>query len=46
MTAFSYLRLLRACDAKCVDNLKLAKDHHNWQMVKFAKQLLTELDNQ
>lgn len=45
ITAFSYLRLLKACDAQCVDNLELASNHHNWQMVKFAKQLLTELNN-
>lgn len=45
ITAFSYLRLLKACDAQCVDNLELASNHHNWQMVKFAKQLLTELND-
>lgn len=45
ITAFNYLRLLKACNAQCVENLELATNHHNWQMVKFAKQLLNELNN-
>ena len=43
MDAFQYLSLLKACNDKCQTNLKDAKMHHNWRMVKFAKsQLNTE----
>ncbi|SHH65656.1 M1 family metallopeptidase [Winogradskyella jejuensis] len=44
MNAFKYLDLIKACDADCKSNLEQAKSHHNWRMVKFAKELLETLN--
>ncbi|MEM1001308.1 MAG: M1 family peptidase, partial [Bacteroidota bacterium] len=43
MNAFQYLDLLKACNDTCKSNLEEAKTHHNWRMVKFAKQQLNQL---
>lgn len=40
INAFNYLDLIGACDADCITNLEHAKTHHNWRMVKFAKEML------
>ncbi|NNF74731.1 MAG: M1 family metallopeptidase [Flavobacteriaceae bacterium] len=44
--AFSYLIMLNACDEQCMSNLNQAKDHHNWQLVKFAKDELAKLEKE
>lgn len=44
INAFNFLDLIGACDADCVANLEQAKTHHNWRMVKFAKDMLKKLD--
>jgi len=44
MNAFRYLNLIQACNADCKLNLEQAKSHHNWRMVKFAKELLEKLN--
>ena len=43
MNAFQYLDLLNACNADCKNNLEESKSHHNWRLVKFAKQLSDQL---
>ncbi|MEM9983345.1 MAG: M1 family aminopeptidase, partial [Bacteroidota bacterium] len=43
MNAFQYLELLKACNDSCKLNLEQAKSHHNWRMVKFAKEQLNKL---
>ena len=45
MNAFRYLKLMNACNDLCKSNLEQAKSHHNWRMVKFAKDMLNELNN-
>jgi aminopeptidase N len=40
--AFEYLNLLGACKDQCLSNLKQATNHHNWRMVKFAKDQLNK----
>jgi len=45
MKAFQYLDLMKSCNAKCKANLENAKTHHNWRLVKFAKQLSEKLQN-
>ena len=40
MKAFEYLDVIGACNSTCMSNLKEAKGHHNWRMVKFAKEQL------
>ncbi|PYE80286.1 aminopeptidase N [Winogradskyella epiphytica] len=42
--AFQYLNLIKACAAECETNLETAKSHHNWRMVKFARQFSERLD--
>ena len=42
--AFQYLDLIKACGAECETNLETAKSHHNWRMVKFARQFSERLD--
>ena len=42
MSAFEYLSLLKACNAKCQLNIEEAKTHHNWRLVKFAKETQME----
>ncbi|MCB4808356.1 M1 family metallopeptidase [Tamlana sp. 62-3] len=41
MNAFQYLHQIKACNAECLSNLEQATTHHNWRMVKFAKQMLS-----
>jgi aminopeptidase N len=38
ISAFQYLDLIKACNDVCKSNLENAKSHHNWRLVKFAKQ--------
>lgn len=38
ISAFQYLDLIKACNKDCKSNLENAKSHHNWRLVKFAKQ--------
>ncbi|MDY2587977.1 M1 family metallopeptidase [Winogradskyella aquimaris] len=45
MNAFNYLNLMNACNDICKSNLKKASSHHNWRMVKFAKDMLEKLEN-
>ena len=45
MKAFGYLKLMNSCNDLCKTNLKQAKSHHNWRMVKFAKEMLNDLEN-
>ncbi len=44
INAFQYLDLIKACNEKCKSNLETAKSHHNWRLVKFAKQLSEQLE--
>ncbi|NNE31086.1 MAG: M1 family metallopeptidase [Winogradskyella sp.] len=39
INAFRYLDLIKSCNDKCLSNLEQAKSHHNWRLVKFAKQM-------
>ncbi|MFK7834000.1 MAG: M1 family metallopeptidase [Winogradskyella sp.] len=39
MNAFQYLNLMKSCNDECQSNLENAKSHHNWRLVKFAKEL-------
>ncbi|MBC3847934.1 M1 family metallopeptidase [Winogradskyella echinorum] len=43
ISAFQYLDLIKACNTECQSNLENAKTHHNWRLVKFAKQLSEQL---
>lgn len=45
MNAFRYLKLMNSCNDLCKSNLEQAKTHHNWRMAKFAKEMLTDLEN-
>lgn len=45
MKAFQYLDLMKACNDNCKSNLENATSHHNWRMVKFAKNLLEKYKN-
>ena len=44
MSAFNYLNLMKSCDDECQLNLENAKSHHNWRLVKFAKELSQKLE--
>lgn len=44
MSAFNYLKLMKSCDDDCKLNLENAKSHHNWRLVKFAKELSEQLE--
>ena len=44
INAFQYLDLIKSCNAECKKNLETAKSHHNWRLVKFAKQLSEQLE--
>lgn len=44
ISAFQYLDLIKSCNLDCQSNLENAKSHHNWRMVKFAKQLSEQLE--
>ncbi len=43
INAFQYLSLIKSCNEECQLNLEQAKSHHNWRLVKFAKQLSEQL---
>ena len=43
MNAFRYLDLIKACNVECKNNLENAKNHHNWRMVKFSKDMLQQI---
>ncbi|WP_299130738.1 M1 family metallopeptidase [uncultured Winogradskyella sp.] len=45
MNAFRYLDLINACEERCLLNLENAKTHHNWRLVKFAKDMSKKLQN-
>ncbi|WP_445957934.1 M1 family metallopeptidase [Yeosuana sp.] len=42
-SAFEYLKLMKACDAFCKNNLMKATKHYNWRFSKFAKDMLNEI---
>jgi len=44
INAFQYLKMMQACNSQCKSNLDNAKAHHNWRLVKFAKELSKELE--
>ena len=44
INAFKYLDLIKSCNSECVKNLENAKSHHNWRLVKFAKQVSEQLE--
>ena len=43
INAFTYLDLINSCNEQCKSNLEKAKSHHNWRLVKFAKELSGEV---
>ena len=43
MNAFRYLDMMKSCNGRCQSNLEQAKSHHNWRLVKFAKELSEKL---
>ncbi|MDH7914364.1 M1 family metallopeptidase [Winogradskyella sp. SYSU M77433] len=45
INAFNYLKMIKSCDDNCKKNLENAKSHHNWRLVKFAKELSEQLQN-
>ncbi|MGB1231051.1 MAG: M1 family metallopeptidase [Winogradskyella sp.] len=45
LSAFQYLDLINACNTECRANLETAKSHHNWRLVKFAKQQSKKIEN-
>ena len=44
ISTFHYLDLMKSCNEQCQSNLEKAKTHHNWRMVKFAKELSEKLE--
>jgi len=44
ISAFQYLEMINSCNSECKSNLETAKSHHNWRLVKFAKQLSEKLE--
>lgn len=44
INAFQYLNLMQSCNDECQTNLEEAKSHHNWRLVKFAKQMSENLE--
>ncbi|REG84618.1 M1 family metallopeptidase [Winogradskyella sediminis] len=44
--AFNYLALIQSCNEKCLSNLEIAKSHHNWRLVKFAKEFSKKLEKE
>ncbi|MFP4846174.1 M1 family metallopeptidase [Winogradskyella sp. PE311] len=44
INAFKYLDLINSCNEQCKSNLEKAKSHHNWRLVKFAKEMLEKLE--
>ncbi|MBV7267630.1 M1 family metallopeptidase [Winogradskyella luteola] len=45
ISAFQYLDLIKSCNEKCISNIENAKSHHNWRLVKFAKEFSEKLQN-
>ena len=45
MNAFSYLKLIKGCQEKCIEHLTEAVNHHHWRMKNFAKQYFETLNN-
>ncbi|WP_047545693.1 M1 family metallopeptidase [Psychroserpens sp. Hel_I_66] len=46
MNAFNYLKLIGGFDEKAIKSLLQATKHHNWRFSKFAKELLSQLENE
>ncbi|XCF04850.1 M1 family metallopeptidase [Tamlana crocina] len=44
INAFQYLTQIQACNDECKAYLQQATIHHNWQMVKFAKSLQSQME--
>ncbi|WP_179353517.1 M1 family metallopeptidase [Winogradskyella vidalii] len=44
INAFNYLNLIQSCNDACQANLELAKSHHNWRLVKFAKEFSNKIE--
>ncbi|MCA0131811.1 M1 family metallopeptidase [Winogradskyella alexanderae] len=44
INAFQYLKLIGGCNELCKQNLDNAKSHHNWRMIKFAKDFDLKLE--
>ena len=44
INAFQYLDMINSCNAACKSNLETAKSHHNWRLVKFAKEFSEKLE--
>jgi len=44
ISAFRYLSMMKSCNEGCKSNLESAKSHHNWRLVKFAKELSKQLE--
>ena len=44
INAFQYLNLMQSCNEECQTNLEEAASHHNWRLVKFAKQMSENLE--
>ncbi|MCK8479716.1 M1 family metallopeptidase [Psychroserpens algicola] len=44
MNAFAYLKLLDAFDEASIKSLLEAVSHHNWRFSKYAKELISELE--
>ncbi|WP_418511851.1 M1 family metallopeptidase [Corallibacter sp.] len=45
LNAFQYIDAMALYNDVCIDNLKQATKHHNWRLVKFAKDKLEQLKN-
>ena len=43
INAFRYLKMITSCNEDCKSNLEKAKTHHNWRLVKFAKEFSEQL---
>lgn len=46
LKAFQYIDLMKACHNECRQNLLDAKMHHNWRLVKFAKDFEAQLNTE
>ncbi|MDG5491242.1 M1 family metallopeptidase [Psychroserpens sp. SPM9] len=44
MNAFNYLKLLGGFEVKSIESLLEAQTHHNWRFSKYAKNLISELE--
>ncbi|MCA0153943.1 M1 family metallopeptidase [Winogradskyella vincentii] len=44
INAFQYLSLINGCNDICKRNIENAKSHHNWRLVKFAKDFSEKLE--